>query len=1040
VTNEKQMKIIKGLFICFFTFFISLGVSAQLTVTPGSVFVMTPLQFVQTYLVGSGVVVSNATFNGSAAALNSSFRPASTIDQIGSFSTTGTATTELGIEGGVLFSSGHVQNAVAGTNPSTATGGLSDPDLVILAGAQIKDRAVLEFDFVPETDLVSFNYVFASLEFDQYCNQFNDAFGLFLSGPGIAGGLGFVNNAVNIAILPDGSNYVNINNICAEDNGNHDRGVYSWWNELKQNFSLNRYTYVFTASYTVQCGLLYHMKFAIGDAGDDIWDSEVFLKQNSFSSTNITPSLNFSNPSTGQILVPGCSTSDLVYTVPQAQPSNITINLSIDPTGTATQANILPNPFPTQIVLTAGQLQTTPIHIEAVQTAIPGPDKTLIIKASVTSCSVISEVSSSFTIKYNDVLSVTAPPLTICSGGSATLTASATGGQVFIPSNTYHYLWSDGSTTPSITLTPGAGHHTYSVTITDACGQTATANTWIDVGTTPGPAGVISGQSTICTPATALVFSVPVIPGADEYIWTIPTGATIVGSSNSNSITLNFTAAAVPGNITVKGHSQYCGDGAVSTLPMNIHPNPQPAGPISGSVSLCQGPSPVIYSITPLLYVSNYDWSVPSGVTISSGAGTNQITCLITNTAVSGSFTVRGFNAECNFGTPSTLPVTINPLPGPSSAIVSANGADICQRQNNVPYSINPIPNATDYIWSYTGTGASPFVNGPDQLLNFSSTATSGVLTVSGRNSCGSGSMSPSFSIIVKPKPTVEYMVCNALKTTKNGKPILLKGGRPLGNGGVYSGTGVSMTSPGNYIFDPASSAVSGGGVSSGNDYSITYNYTNIQGCSDEQSITISVFASNANAPCPGTVKDYRDDQIYSTLMIGGKCWMAANLNFGTYTSQSQLQTDDCIYEKYCRNNVEAQCAQSGGFYQWSELMEHQETTTIQNMCPPGWHVPTQQEWQNMIDAVAAVPFGDGLAGGTLKDPNMSFDALLNGVCYLNNVWAFTSGSLTSTLFWTSTETDASHAVARGLNNYNYSVSSTPSSKANAYQVRCMRD
>ena len=93
-----------------------------------------------------------------------------------------------------------------------------------------------------------------------------------------------------------------------------------------------------------------------------------------------------------------------------------------------------------------------------------------------------------------------------------------------------------------------------------------------------------------------------------------------------------------------------------------------------------------------------------------------------------------------------------------------------------------------------------------------------------------------------------------------------------------------------------------------------------------------------------------------------------------------------------------------------------------------------------MIDAVAAVPFGDGLAGGTLKDPNMSFDALLNGVCYLNNVWAFTSGSLTSTLFWTSTETDASHAVARGLNNYNYSVSSTPSSKANAYQVRCMRD
>ena len=1036
------MNTVRGLFIGWLTFFISLGVSAQLTVIPGSEIVMTPLQFVQTYLVGSGVVVSNATFNGSPASLNSSFRPTATIDQIGAFTTAGTATTELGIEGGVLFSSGHVQNAAAPNYPSTNTYGLSDPDLLILAGAQIYDKAVLEFDFTPESNIVSFNYVFASIEFDFYCNSINDAFGLFLSGPGIAGGLGFENNAVNIALLPGGSNYVNINNICLEDNGNHDKGVYSWWNELYDNFSLNRLTYVFTASYPVQCGQLYHMKFAIGDAVDHVFDSKVFLKKNSFSSTNITPSLDFSNPETGQILVPGCSTTDLVYTVPQAQPSNLTINLSIDPSGTATQADILPNPFPTQIILAAGQLQTTPMHIEAVQAAIPGPDKTLIIKASVTSCSVISEVSSSFTIKYNDILSVTAPPKTICSGGSATLTATAAGGQVFIPSNTYHYLWSDGSITPSITITPGPGHHPYSVTVTDACGQTVMANTWIDVGTTPGPAGVISGQPTICTPASAMVFSVPVIPGADEYIWTIPTGASIAGSSNSNSITVNFTTSAASGNITVKGHSLYCGDGAVSTLPMNIHPNPQPAGPISGSVSLCQGPSPVIYSISPLLFVSNYDWTVPSGVTISSGPGTNQITCLITNTAVSGNFTVRGFNAECNYGTPSTLPVTINPLPGPSSLIVSASGADICQRQNDVPYSINAIANATDYIWSYTGTGISPFVNGPDQLLDFSSTATSGVLTVSGRNSCGSGALSPSFSINVKPKPTVEFPVCNTIKTTKNGKPILLKGGKPLGNGGVYSGTGVTMTSPGNYIFDPASSAVTGGSAVIGNDYSITYNYTNIQGCSDEQSITIAVFASNANTACPGTLKDYRDDRIYPTFLAGTgantRCWMAANLNYGDYTNQSQLQTDNCILEKYCKDNLEAQCARSGGYYQWDEIMEYQEISTNQDLCPPGWHLPSSAEWDALILALE----GNAIAGGYLKDPNIQdgFNGLLEGILYQNKSWSFGSDPVTATMFWTSESLNPSTAVARGLNNFNYSVSYYPAFKANAFPVRCARD
>ena len=165
------MNTVRGLFIGWLTFFISLGVSAQLTVIPGSEIVMTPLQFVQTYLVGSGVVVSNATFNGSPASLNSSFRPTATIDQIGAFTTAGTATTELGIEGGVLFSSGHVQNAAAPNYPSADTEGLGDPDLLILAGAQIYDKAILEFDFTPETNMVSFDYVFASIEFDLYCNS-----------------------------------------------------------------------------------------------------------------------------------------------------------------------------------------------------------------------------------------------------------------------------------------------------------------------------------------------------------------------------------------------------------------------------------------------------------------------------------------------------------------------------------------------------------------------------------------------------------------------------------------------------------------------------------------------------------------------------------------------------------------------------------------------------------------------------------------------------------------------------------------------------
>lgn len=341
---------------------------SQLVVTPGSTIGMTPLEFVQTYLVGTGIAVSNATYNGSTELLNSTNRlPAKSRDEIGSFTNTGGAASQLGIAGGVLLSSGYVAKTIAGQNPSDDMWGNSqpsesDPDLVILAGTAVHDKSVLQFDFVPQTDVVTFRYVFGSIEFDGFCGSINDAFGLFLSGPGISGGLGFANNAVNIALLPNSTSYVTIFNICAADQGNTGNGIYSWWNLKKDFFSFNRLTYVFSATYTVVCNQTYHMKFAIGDASDGVLDSGVFLEQNSFSSNNITTSTSFSNPLTGELLVEGCSTASLVYSIPQVQATDLVIDLAIAPSGTATQADILPNPFPLHATIPAGQLLSL-IHI-----------------------------------------------------------------------------------------------------------------------------------------------------------------------------------------------------------------------------------------------------------------------------------------------------------------------------------------------------------------------------------------------------------------------------------------------------------------------------------------------------------------------------------------------------------------------------------------------------------------------------------------------------------------------------------------------------
>lgn len=166
---------------------------SQVTITGGASIGLTPQQFVEAYLVGSGITVSNALFNGSAEPLNSPNRlPPDLREQIGNFTSAGAAQQQLGIGGGVILSTGFATEAAAGNPASDDMQGSnqpaeSDPDLVILSGnPTINDKSVLEFDFVPQTDVVTFRYVFGSIEFDGFCNSINDAFGLFLSGPGIS--------------------------------------------------------------------------------------------------------------------------------------------------------------------------------------------------------------------------------------------------------------------------------------------------------------------------------------------------------------------------------------------------------------------------------------------------------------------------------------------------------------------------------------------------------------------------------------------------------------------------------------------------------------------------------------------------------------------------------------------------------------------------------------------------------------------------------------------------------------------------------------
>ncbi len=126
---------------------------------------------------------------------------------------------------------------------------------------------------------------------------------------------------------------------------------------------------------------------------------------------------------------------------------------------------------------------------------------------------------------------------------------------------------------------------------------------------------------------------------------------------------MDFATNASSGDITVYGNNS-CGNGQVSpSFAVTVDPLPAPAGNISGPSDVCIGSSGVVYSVATIANATGYSWTVPTGVTITSGNGTKSITVTFTVNAVSGDFTVMGTNA-CGDGPVSpSFEVTVNPIP-----------------------------------------------------------------------------------------------------------------------------------------------------------------------------------------------------------------------------------------------------------------------------------------------------------------------------------------------------------------------------------------
>lgn len=227
------------------------------------------------------------------------------------------------------------------------------------------------------------------------------------------------------------------------------------------------------------------------------------------------------------------------------------------------------------------------------------------------------------------------------------------------------------SSTNSITVNYGTAATSGSITVrgASACIQGGTSSLAITVNPLPANAGTISGKTSVCQGETSITYTVPAMNHATSYVWSLPSGAT--GISTTNSITVDYGASALSGDITVKGNNA-CGDGVSASLAITVTTPLSAIGTISGHTTVCQGQTAVTYQVPEIEHATSYTWTLPNGA--SGNSDTNSITVDFASDAVDGDITVKGSNL-CGDSQTATLEVTVNPLP--VTPIIAQDGASL---------------------------------------------------------------------------------------------------------------------------------------------------------------------------------------------------------------------------------------------------------------------------------------------------------------------------------------------------------------------------
>lgn len=344
-----------------------------------------------------------------------------------------------------------------------------------------------------------------------------------------------------------------------------------------------------------------------------------------------------------------------------------------------------------------------------------------------------------------------------------------------------------------------------------------------------------------------------------EYGLTTSYGTTVaaVPATVTGSTTTNVTAPISGLTANTAYHFRVIGTNLAGTSYGNDVtfttgcPIPAAAGTITGPASVCKTGTGYVYTVPSIANATTYNWTLPAGFTITSGANTNAITVSVAPTAVSGNITVNG-SSICGAGAASpNFAVTANPLPVP---VITGPNSPCINTTSNV-YATEA--GMTGYTWTISAGGTITAGSGTNNISVTWSSAGLKTVTVSYTNGNGCTAATPtSYGVNVSniPTPTISGPSTVCASTT----------------GVVYT----TQTGMSNYQWTVSlgGTIISGAGTSQitvswpyAGSRSVGVSYTNASGCSSitpaSYPVTVNPAAiptiGSGNSPCLNSTSQY---------------------------------------------------------------------------------------------------------------------------------------------------------------------------------------